>query len=833
MELHPAAGLSESALLRQRYLARLARNGADVHARTAGTSTVAQVLARLAGRPVSDDDEPTATLPPRLACAGLESDGVLREHARRGPCLASTPPIHRSTMAPRPWRRRGRPTLGLELPRLPWHGIAAVRRTSLLILVLLQTALAAIAMLQVLPYHGAQLLEIAQLVLFVVLIAWISAGFWTAIAGFLLHVRGTDRHALSALADAPLDPAARTAIVMPICNEDVTRVFAGLRATLRSVARSGHLAQFDFFILSDSSEPDVRVAEQAAWLDLCRDCGAFGRVFYRLRRTRIKRKSGNVADFCRRWGKDYRYMVVFDADSVMTGACLVRLVRLMEANPHAGIVQTAPHASGRDTLYARIQQFATRIYGPLFVAGMHFWQLGEAHYWGHNAIIRVQPFIQHCALARLPGRGSLSGEILSHDFVEAALMRRAGWGVWIAYDLPGSYEEMPPNLIDELKRDRRWCQGNLINSRLFFAHGLHPAHRAVFVTGVMAYASAPLWFAFLVLSTAVLALHTLVAPTYFTAPRQLFPLWPQWHPEWAVELFAATATMLFLPKVLGVACAMAAQPNAFGGRLRLAASALLEMIFSALLAPIRMLFHTKFVFTSLLGLNVSWKSPPRGDNETGWGEAFRRHGVHSVIGIGWAALVYRLNPEFLWWLLPVAGALALSIPLSVFSSRVALGRAARERRLFLIPEETAAPAVLRRLRRFLRRAPLLPRFVDAVVDPIDNALACAAEAARAHRSETAARQHRWLIERTLELGPGLLRPQDANALLGDAHALAALHVAVWTRETLAPEWAQLRLALPHVAPASEAQHLRRGRLAARLRTLIAQRRATPPARRSA
>ena len=155
-----------------------------------------------------------------------------------------------------------------------------------------------------------------------------------------------------------------------------------------------------------------------------------------------------------------------------------------------------------------MQQFATRVYGPLFTAGLHFWQLGESHYWGHNAIIRVAPFIKHCALGRLPGSGTLSGEILSHDFVEAALMRRAGWAVWLAYDLPGSYEEMPPNLVDELKRDRRWCQGNLINFRLFLAEGLHPAHRAVFVTGVMAYCSALLWFVFLLLSTALLAVHS-------------------------------------------------------------------------------------------------------------------------------------------------------------------------------------------------------------------------------------------------------------------------------------------------------------------------------------
>ena len=444
MELDFSGGLSGSHALLDRYRARLLRSAdrmEDGHG--LGGATIPQLHARLAGRPDGESDLAYASIRARLRLAEIGTDEQapqpLTEDERRGVCLVSTPPIRRSTMAPRPWRARNflglrqRPAAapGLAVPRPRWYPVAAARRTSLLILVLAQTYLAIMAMLQVLPYHGTQPLEIAQLALFGILMAWISAGFWTAIAGFALRLRGKDPHAISAkpIAGKPLDPAARTAIVMPICNEDVARVFAGLRATYCSIERAGALDQFDFFLLSDSSEPDARVAERAAWLDVCRECNAFGRIFYRLRRHRIKRKSGNVADFCRRWGKNYRYMVVFDADSVMTGSCLVELVRLMEANPDAGIIQTAPQPSGRDTMYARIQQFAAHVYGPLFVAGMHYWQLGEAHYWGHNAIIRVAPFIRHCALARLPGRGTLSGEILSHDFVEAALMRRAGWGV--------------------------------------------------------------------------------------------------------------------------------------------------------------------------------------------------------------------------------------------------------------------------------------------------------------------------------------------------------------------------------------------------------------------
>ena len=413
----------------------------------------------------------------------------LQGHAR----LVTMPPLNRTPMAPREWMRN--PFGGQALPgegpfrgrakRSDWARSAAIRRVVLLGLVLLQTAGATLAMADVLPYKGEKPLEIAVLVVFGVLFAWISSGFWTAIAGFVLLVSGRDRYSITRRLDAPIRDGVRTAIVMPICNEDVDRVFAGLRATCESLVRTGEAARFDVFILSDSGDPDARVAETDAWLELVAAMEGRIKVHYRWRQHHIKRKSGNVADFCRRWGRDYEYMVVLDADSVMTGECLVRLTRLMEANPGAGIIQTAPKAFGREALFARIQQFGTAAYGPLFTAGLHFWQLGEAHYWGHNAILRVAPFMQHCALGRLPGDGALSGEILSHDFVEAALMRRAGWGVWIAYDLDGSYEEVPPNLIDELARDRRWCLGNLMNLRLFRLEGVHPAHRAVFMIGVM------------------------------------------------------------------------------------------------------------------------------------------------------------------------------------------------------------------------------------------------------------------------------------------------------------------------------------------------------------
>ncbi|MGI4847339.1 MAG: glucans biosynthesis glucosyltransferase MdoH, partial [Janthinobacterium lividum] len=722
------------------------------------------------------------------------------------PRLPTTPPIVRSAMLPEPWgelnpikrwttslhgqedqaahdARVGRIAVDIPDPVSSWHGGGGLRRFILMMLMFGQTGMATYFMSAVLPYHGTKPLEAAMLALFAILFCWVSAGFWTALAGFLALARGGDRYMISAtdpanagaLASA-IDSQARTAIVVPICNEDANRVFAGVRATYESLRRSGTLEHFDFYILSDSYEPDLCVAELDAWQRLRQQCledgQSGGGIFYRRRLRRVKRKSGNLDNFCRRWGRNFRYMIVLDADSVMSGDCLSQLVRLMEANPGAGIIQTAPRASGRDTLYARIQQFATRVYGPLFTAGLHYWQLGESHYWGHNAIIRMAPFIRHCALAPLPGKGSLSGDILSHDFVEAALMRRAGWSVWIAYDLDGSHEEMPPNLLDELKRDRRWCHGNLMNFRLFTAPGMHPVHRAVFATGVMAYLSAPLWFLFLGLSTAMLANHILTVPEYFVEPRQLFPIWPEWHPEKALALFSATATLLFLPKILSVLLICVQGARGFGGMLRIIVSMFIEIVFSALLAPVRMLFHTTFVLAAFLGIELRWKSPPRGDAETSWGEATRKHGFQTLLGLAWGGGVFWLNPAFLWWLVPIVGSLAISIPISVFSSRVSLGRLLRRCKLFLIPEELAPPIELRATVSHLAATPPAPGFVEAVTDPAINALLCTHAAARPLLPPATRRQHAELAATALRDGAHAIKPAQALLLLQDREALA-------------------------------------------------------------
>lgn len=823
MELHSATRLKTGSIyqaLWERYLDRLSPlpQRSEVLKRLAPVATdsprdaMALLHSALAEphQRIDPDNPATASINTRLAMGNITTANdktVTKLPTSAQAALNIKPALHRTSMAPSNWpprlsfslfKSRNRPAqremrAGDTPPehntRRAWQHAGSRRRFVLLMMSAFITYFATSAMAGVLPYHGQQPLEIAILILFGILSGWVSLGFWTGLMGFIVQLRGGDRYVVSAssAADTPITAQARIAIVMPVCNENVVRVFAGLRATYESLARTDELQHFDFYILSDSNQPDNRVAEVAAWRDLCSAVDGYGKIFYRWRQHRIKRKSGNVADFCRRWGSQYRYMIVLDADSIMSGTSITGLVKLMEANPGAGIIQSAPQVAGRDTLYARMQQFASRVYGPVFVAGLHYWQLGESHYWGHNAILRVKPFMRHCALGRLSGNGPLSGEILSHDFVEAALMRRAGWTVWITYDLPGSYEEVPPNLVDELKRDQRWCQGNLMNFRLFLADGLHPAHRAVFMTGVAAYVSAPLWFLFLLLSTAQLAVHVLVEPEYFVRPFQLFPIWPEWNPHRAMILFGATASLLFLPKILSVILIWLQGAKTFGGWLRLGISMLIESIFSVMLAPIRMLFHTGFVFNSLTGSGIQWKSPQRENTETTWAEAFQRHGWHALIGVVWAGGVYWLQPTYVLWLLPIVGSLILSIPISVWSSRVSPGLWLRKMNLFLTPEEYNPPEEIRSTYKRAAKPTVTPGFIDAVVDPLLNALLCAAGRPRPGQT-VITRDHAKSVQKALSGGPEALTAKEKMSLLNDTNALSKLHFEVWAEAAIHPDW---------------------------------------------
>jgi len=674
-----------------------------------------------------------------------------------------------------------------------WGRVAKWRRIVLLVLLLVPTFFASGYMASVLPHKGTVWHEIALIIVFTVLFAWISMGFWTALVGFLTLCSRYNRFYIPGSRPEQQNTSTRlprTAILVPVCNEDSARVFAGIAAIYKSLEQTGKLDRFDFFVLSDTSDPDLMVEEELIWDRTCRMLNAHGRLFYRRRKLNVKRKSGNIADFCRRWGKSYTYMIVLDADSIMCGATMVRMVEIMEQHPEVGILQTAPRGVGKESLIARMQQFANNVYGPIFNVGLHFWQLGDAHFWGHNAIIRIEPFMQHCALDKLPGKPPLGGEIMSHDFVEAALMRRAGWAVWLAFDLGGSYEEMPPTLLDELKRDRRWCQGNLQHLRLLFTKGLCPVHRALFLNGAFSYISALLWFFFLTLCTIAAVYQAFYKPVYFPPDRTLFPNWPVWKPQWTIVLLGFTAVILFMPKVLAVLFILMQKGAArlHGGAIKLFLSTLLEIIFSTLLAPVRMLFHSKFVFVTLLGGQVGWAGQQRGDRETSWRDAVRFHWGGTVLAILWGGCLFIINRTFFWWLTPILTGLALSIPLCVVSSKVSWGRALRRAGFLLIPEEVEPPQEVLWLREYLttlqKPSPMLALpevqgFARAVVEPFVNALHLKILRSNRRVAGAISKRRGALVEKALHHGPQALSRNEKRELLSDPDCLNRLHQAVW------------------------------------------------------
>lgn len=580
--------------------------------------------------------------------------------------------------------------------------VMSIRRIVFLIAVFATIVFAAFRMHSLLIANGFTDLERVSFALFIVLMIPISFSFWIGVSGFYVRLRGGDPLALTR-ADVLIDTApltARTAILVPVHNEDPQRVCAGVRATLESLARTGQLASFDLYLLSDTTDPDIWIEEEVVYHQFRESLPWPERLHYRKRVRNHEHKAGNIWEFCERHGDDYRYMVVFDADSVMRGATIVSFVRLMEAHPEVGIIQAPPVPSNKNTFFGRMQQFAATAYGPLFQAGLNFVQCGDGNYYGHNAIIRVAPFFAHCRLPHLTGKGPLSGHIMSHDFIEAAFMRRAGYRVWLADELIGSYEEPPPTLIDFAARDRRWCQGNLQHARLLFWPGLSLVSRIHLAMGIMAYASSPLWLLLLLVSTVEAVRGTITGHRYFNGGGSLFPVWEISTRLETGLIFAFVMFLLFAPKLFAAITIFfdPVRRKRFGGASAVFESLVVESVMSTLQAPVLAVLHSKFVLLTLLGRKVKWTVQERDDVGTRWSDAVRVHLGTTLIGVTWWFVAANYAPDLLPWLAPVVGGMALSIPLSWFTSRVDVGRRARKHGLFVTPEESHPLFVLRRLR---------------------------------------------------------------------------------------------------------------------------------------
>ena len=472
---------------------------------------------------------------------------------------------------------------------------------------------------------------------------------------------------------------------------------------IEDVETTGLLEHFDVFVLSDTTDPDLWVAEERTFLAIRSQLPQVN-LYYRHRPKNIGRKSGNIEDFVTRWGGAYDHMLVLDADSVMTGHCITSLTAAMEADPDAGIIQSLPLVTNRNTLFARLQQFAARIYGPVIATGLAIWSGREGNYWGHNAIIRVKAFADHAGLPTLSGKPPFGGHILSHDFVEAALIRRAGWSVYMLPHLTGSYEESPPSLIDLSVRDRRWCQGNLQHLRVIGAKGLTWSTRQHFATGVMAYMASPFWLAQLLVGM-VLVLQTFwVRPEYFTQQFSLFPAWPRFDAERALNLFELTMAILLAPKLFGLILSLLrpVERRACGGGFALIVSTLIEVLISALVAPIMMVIQSGAVTQILMGRDTGWNPQRRDDGSIPLASVIKRHGWHVVMGLIAGVTAYLISPSLFGWMSPTIFGLVLSVPLSSVSSSLATGLALKRMNLLLTPEEVLVPPVILRANALMK-----------------------------------------------------------------------------------------------------------------------------------
>jgi membrane glycosyltransferase len=483
---------------------------------------------------------------------------------------------------------------------------------------------------------------------------------------------------------------------MPIYNESPERVFAAVSAMHEDVQATGLGAAFDWFFLSDTTNPDVFVAEERAFLRMREHVGADANVFYRHRPLNYARKAGNIADFVTRWGGHYEHMVVLDADSFMLGHAIVNLAGAMEADPNAGIIQTLPLIINRNTLFARVQQFAARIYGPVIAAGLSTWMGRDGNYWGHNAIIRTKAFADHCGLPHLSGKPPFGGHVLSHDFVEAALIRRAGYAVYMLPVLDGSYEESPPSLIDLAARDRRWCQGNLQHMQILPARGLHLASRQHFATGIFAYLASPLWMMQLLVGMVLVLQASYIKPEYFTNEFTLVPAFPRFDAERSLALFAITMVVLLMPKFFGLLLSLLQTKTrrGSGGAIRLILSALFEVLMSALLAPVMMLIQTGHVVHFLFGFDTGWNPQRRDDGSIPFSAIVRRHRSHVVFGVLTLISGLLISPSLVAWMSPTIAGLILAIVLSWATGLLSVGLALRRIGLLTTPEERVKPSVV-------------------------------------------------------------------------------------------------------------------------------------------
>lgn len=515
---------------------------------------------------------------------------------------------------------------------------------------------------------------------------WAVLGFWNAVVGvWLLHgVRDPMRRVapFAADADAGAPIGIRTAILMTLRNEDPGRAMLRLKTVKESLDDTGYGGQFDYFILSDTSDPAVATAEEEAVAEWRHALGDPDKVVYRRRTENTGYKAGNLRDFCERWGGAYELMLPLDADSLMSGEAIVRMVRIMQAHPKLGILQSLVVGMPSSSAFARIFQFGMRHGMRSYTMGQAWWAGDCGPFWGHNALVRIKPFAEQCHLPILPGKPPLGGHVLSHDQLEATLMRRAGYEVRVLPEERGSWEENPPTMLEFIRRDIRWCQGNMQYLKLLGMPGLLPMSRFQLLWAILMFLGIPAW-------TLMIAMLPVLAWEAREVEDDSATL--------AIGLYLVFFTMYLSPKIAGLADAVLT-PGAvarYGGRLRFAASAVMELVFSFLLGAVSTIRTTIFMIGLMFGKSVSWGAQSRDTHGISWGAAFQALWPQVAFGTLVCGALLFISPTLLIWSLPLTAGYLLAVPFGVLTAHPSAGRLFQKLGLCGIPEDFDPPPEVR------------------------------------------------------------------------------------------------------------------------------------------
>jgi len=562
----------------------------------------------------------------------------------------------------------------------------ARRRVLTVAVVATMTALLGTIWASMLAQNGLDWLDIGLIACFLISLPWTVLGFWNALLGFwLLHIDRKWRASVAPYleagnSDGPVN--LKTAILMTLRNEDPERALAKLERVRRSLDATGYGQNFDFYILSDTSDPETSATEERIAEEWRKGAAAGHRVVYRRREQNTGFKAGNVRDFVERWGGNYDLMLPLDADSLMSGPAILRMVRIMQGYPRLGILQSLVVGTPTRSAFARIFQFGMRHGMRSFTMGSAWWQGDSGPFWGHNALVRVRPFAEHCQLPMLPGKPPLGGHVLSHDQVEAAMMRGAGYEVRVIPTEDASWEDNPPTLLDFAKRDLRWCQGNMQYWRLIGMPGLTLTSRVQLFIAIMMYLSAAAWMGIVALGGVKVATGTM----------------ENFDPVLGISLFATIITMSLMPKLMGLLDVMLTPGGVvrYGGGLRFAAGAVIETVFMMLLAPVIAFAVTVFMIGLLFGQSVKWNGQARDAYRLTWRTTANGLWPQTLYGVGLVGVFATNLPGILPWVAPMVGGLILAAPLAVLSAAPEIGGLFARWGICSTPEELDTPPELRR-----------------------------------------------------------------------------------------------------------------------------------------